>query len=533
MKNLDFREEIIYQIYPKSFYDSTDSGYGDLKGIIKKLPYLNNLGITTIWISPVFKSPMKDNGYDIEDYKLIDSIFGTNEDMYSLIKEAEKFEIKVMLDLVVNHTSDQHKWFKSAKSSKNSPYRDYYIWRDEPNDMKSIFLGSAWEKDNETDQYYFHLFAKEQPDLNWANKKVRKEIYDMINFWIEKGVKGFRMDVIEFLGKDVDRKITSDGPKLHKYIKEMTEATFDKFGCFTVGESWSANDKTEKLYTLPSRNELSMIFRFDHITTFWDDKYGKWLQHKFDLRELKNIIFKKQLRDPKKYWNTLFWGNHDLPRSVSTYIEKGYEIPGAKMLFGIIAFMSGTPFIYQGEEIGMTNLELHENDYKDIEAKNALHMLVEEGYSYTDALNLVNKVSRDNARTPMQWNSSEYAGFSNVRPWIKINPNYKNINVEKQTNDRSSVLNFYKQTLKLRKSEHLKNVILYGEFTPFHIDDESLFMYQKKSSEKVITVIANFSPNIKRFSYNQTVGNVILNNYEEISPQELKPYQVVVFEYSL
>ena len=508
----DWHKEIIYQIYPKSFYDTSGNGYGDLKGIIKKLPYLNDLGITTIWISPVFKSPMKDNGYDISDYRMIDPIFGTNEDMYELIEKAKTYDIKVMLDLVVNHTSNQHEWFKAAKSSLKSPYRDFYIWRDEPNDLKSIFLGSAWEKDNMSKQYYLHLFAKEQPDLNWSNPRVRFEIYDMINFWIKKGVAGFRMDVIEFLGKDIDAGITSDGPKLHEYIREMTKNTFGPHGCFTVGESWSANNKTEKLYTLPKRKELSMIFRFDHITTFWSDTYGKWVQKPFDLVQFKKIIFKKQLRNPRRFWNT----------------ESGYEIPGAKMQFAITAFMSGTPFIYQGEEIGMTNLNLQEDDYQDIEAKNALFMLTKEGYSYEEALRLVNKMSRDNARTPMQWNDKTYAGFSKVKPWIKVNDNYHDINVENQEVDHKSILNFYKRVLSYRKKESLNETILYGRFIPMFKDHNQIFAYSRKHHGMNIQLIANFSSKEVIDSKIKFHKNILINNYETIVEGKLEPYQVVV-----
>ncbi|AIO19378.1 Glucan 1,6-alpha-glucosidase [Candidatus Izimaplasma bacterium HR1] len=523
----DWHKDIIYQIYPKSFLDTSGNGYGDINGIIQKLDYFTDLGVNCLWLSPVFESPMKDNGYDVSDYLKIDSRFGTNKDMYKLIDEAKSKGIKIMLDLVVNHTSDQHKWFQEALKGKANKYRDYYIWRDDKNEIESIFLGDAWEYDELSKQYYFHLFAKEQPDLNWENIDMRNDIYNMMNFWIDKGVSGFRMDVIEFLGKQPDQLITADGPNLHNYIYEMNRSTFGIRDCITVGESWSATNETAKLYTDPSRNELSMIFRFDHITTFWDEKLGKWNPRKFDLVKFKEILFDRQQKEKQKYWNTLFWGNHDLPRSSSYYIKDEYLDIGSKMMFGITSFMSGTPFIFQGEEIGMSNLPLSPEEYKDIEAVNALSMLQEEGYDKSLAIEMVNKISRDNSRTPMQWANVKNAGFSKVEPWTKINNKFAEINVSNQENKQESVLNFYKQIIKLRK-EYI-DLILYGDFEPLYINDKELFAYKRHDDENEIKIFANFSPDVKKISFDINQDDIIINNYKtNFFSYKLQPYQIII-----
>jgi len=523
MKKHSWHKDIVYQIYPKSFNDTSGNGYGDINGIIEKLDYLEELGVTCLWLSPVFKSPMKDNGYDISDYRKIDPIFGSNEDMYNLISQARTKGIKIMLDLVVNHTSDQHFWFQEAIKGKDNPYRDYYIWRDNKNDLKSIFLGDAWTYDEKSKQYYFHMFAKEQPDLNWENPILRNEIYDMMNFWINHGAEGFRMDVIEFLGKEPENMITSDGKNLHEYIHEMNQQTFGKKDIITVGESWSATDETSKLYTNPNRKELSMIFRFDQITTFWDDKYGKWMTRDFDLLEYKNIIFSRQKKENHKYWNTLFLGSHDLPRSVSQYVDPSFRKVGAKMLFACNAFLSGTPFIYQGDEIGMTNLHFDIDEYKDIEAINAHNMLLDEGFDKDIVEKNILKSSRDNARTPMQWTDTLYAGFSDEKPWTKVNPNYTIINVTKEQNSKDSILAFYKKVIRLRKSE-FNDLVLYGDFEALNREHKSILSYQRKQGEKVIKVYCNFSSQETQCSIS---GNIILNNYDTLD-QNLKPYQVVV-----
>lgn len=529
MEKQNWHKDIIYQIYPKSFLDTTGNGFGDINGIIKKIDYLKDLGVNCLWLSPVFESPMKDNGYDVSDYQRIDERFGTNEDMYKLIEKAKSKGIKIMLDLVVNHTSDQHKWFQEALKGKNNKYRDYYIWRDQKNDIESIFLGEAWEYNEASQQYYFHLFAKEQPDLNWDNINVREEIYQMMNFWIDKGVSGFRMDVIEFLGKEPDKLITSDGPNLHKYICEMNRNTFGVKDCITVGESWSATNETGKLYTDPNRNELSMIFRFDQITTFWDEKMGKWNPRKFNLNDYKKIIFERQKSENQRNWNTLFWGNHDLPRSVSYYIEKPHYQVGAKMLFGISSFMSGTPFIFQGEELGMTNTYLNPEDYKDIEAINALEMLKQSGYSTEEAVKKVNNMSRDNSRTPMQWNDEKNSGFTQGEPWIKLNKNYQKINVEQQNKDDNSVLNFYKKVIKIRKTN--SNVILYGKFEPLCFEDENLLAYKRTLDGEVLIVYANFSSKIINFEEEMDEKSIILSNYLlESKITSLKPYQLIIIK---
>ena len=524
------QSEIVYQVYPKSFFDTNGDGVGDLPGIIAKLDYLQSLGITAIWLSPVFVSPMKDNGYDIADYYAVDPLFGTNEDLDRLIAEAKTRGLKIIMDLVVNHTSDLNKWFLEAKKSKDNPYRDFYIWRDRPNSLSSVFGGSAWEYEPLSKQYYLHLFAKEQPDLNWANPRLREEIYKMMNYWLDKGIAGFRMDVIEDIGKDPDGLITVNGPRLHEYIHEMNRATFGKRNAITIGECWSADDDSRTLYTDPKREELSMVFQFGHIAAFWDARFGKWKKKPFDLVVAKKILFGHQLAHPQESWNTLFWDNHDLPRAVSDYCDPSFRKPAAKMLFGISAFMSGTPFIYQGDEIGMANAGFASMDeIDDIESKNAYASLLQNGFSIAEAEKMIFATSRDNARIPMQWSDSPNAGFSEGKPWLRPANDYFSWCVSKEEVDLDSVLSFYKKTIALRKEPAYQDLILYGTFEPLLEDDPAVFAYRRRFEGRSLVVVANFSNAINKNVY-VPKGRLILSNREGSGNTQTSPYSFAVYE---
>ena len=422
-----WHSSVVYQIYPRSFKDSNGDGIGDINGIREKLDYLKELGIDVIWLSPVYKSPNDDNGYDISDYCDIMDEFGTMEDMDNLLKEANERGIKILMDLVVNHTSDEHKWFIEAKKSKDNEYRDYYIWRDsvdgnEPNDLGSTFSGSAWQYDETTGQYYLHLFSKKQPDLNWENGKVRNEVYKMMNFWVDKGIGGFRMDVIDLIGKVPDEMITGNGPKLHEYLQEMNKAALEGKDLLTVGETWGATPDVAKLYSNPERKELSMVFQFEHIGLDQIEGKEKWDVKSLELLDLKKVLSKWQTELEGQGWNSLFWNNHDLPRIVSRWgNDKEYRIESAKMLATLLHGMKGTPYIYQGEELGMTNVRFDDiNDYNDIESLNMYKDRLSKGYSHNEIMESIYAKGRDNARTPMQWDDSENAGFTTGTPWLAV-----------------------------------------------------------------------------------------------------------------
>ena len=437
-----WHSSVVYQIYPRSFKDSNGDGIGDINGIREKLDYLKELGIDVIWLSPVYKSPNDDNGYDISDYYDIMDEFGTMEDMDNLLKEANERGIKILMDLVVNHTSDEHKWFIEAKKSKDNEYRDYYIWRDsvdgnEPNDLGSTFSGSAWQYDETTGQYYLHLFSKKQPDLNWENEKVRNEVYKMMNFWVDKGIGGFRMDVIDLIGKVPDEMITGNGPKLHEYLQEMNKAALEGKDLLTVGETWGATPDIAKLYSNPGRKELSMVFQFEHIGLDQIEGKEKWDVKSLELLDLKKVLSKWQTELEGQGWNSLFWNNHDLPRIVSRWgNDKEYRIESAKMLATLLHGMKGTPYIYQGEELGMTNVRFDDiNDYNDIESLNMYKDRLSKGYSHNEIMESIYAKGRDNARTPMQWDDSENAGFTTGTPWLAVNKNYDNINAKQCLQD--------------------------------------------------------------------------------------------------
>ncbi|EGR1042490.1 alpha,alpha-phosphotrehalase [Vibrio cholerae] len=517
-----WHDAVVYQIYPRSFCDSNHDGIGDLPGIISKLDYLSTLGVNVLWLSPVYRSPMDDNGYDISDYQAIAEEFGDMHDMERLLTEARARNIKVVMDLVVNHTSDEHPWFQAARTSKDSPFRDFYIWRDAqpdgspPNDMQSIFGGSAWQWDPQTQQYYFHLFSARQPDLNWENPRVQQEVHQMMNWWIDKGIGGFRLDVIDLIGKEIDRGITGNGPRLHTLLQEMNHATFGNKNLLTVGETWGATPEIAKLYSDPARHELSMVFQFEHITLTWEDG-EKWRPIPLDLRQFKQVLTKWQIELADQGWNSLFWNNHDLPRAVSKYGDTGqYRVESAKMLATTLHFLKGTPYIYQGEEIGMTNVAFDSLDqYRDIETLNFYKVKTQSGISHDAMMAAIHENSRDNARTPMQWNNSENAGFTSARPWIDVNPNYMQINVEQALADQNSIFYHYQHLIALRKK---LPVIVYGTFTPVAAEHESIFAYWREYQGERILVVSNFNHAEQTISQLPIAGDahheVLISNYE-------------------
>lgn len=527
----------VYQIYPASFCDSNGDGIGDIAGIISKLGYLQRLGIDLIWLSPVYTSPMVDNGYDISDYRAINPIFGTLPDMDSLIAAAKARRIGIVMDLVVNHTSNQHQWFESARLSRQSEFRDYYIWRDPksdgslPNDMQSAFGGPAWTYDKVSGQYYFHLFAPEQPDLNWANPHMRQAVYRMMNWWLNRGVAGFRMDVIDLIGKDIDKKITANGPMLHHYIQEMHQAALRERDCVTVGEVWSATPESAPLYSDPSRNELSMIFQFEHVTKFWDERLGKWKPKHVDPIGLKTVFNKWQTALGDHAWNSLFWGNHDLPRAVSRYgNDTGYRVESAKMLATVLHLMKGTPYIYQGEEIGMTNAGFTNiSQYRDLETLNFHQIQLKEGMSESDFLQAASANSRDNARTPVQWSDAANAGFTTGKPWIAVNKNYLQVNVKSDVDKPNGVFQRYQQLIKLRKE---LPIIRHGNFKLIAETHPAVFAYQREYEGQTLVVIANFTGQPTQLKAGEIAPiegwDLITSNQRRIDGEfSLSPYQTI------
>lgn len=528
-----WQKAVVYQIYPRSFQDSNGDGIGDIPGIISRLDYLQLLGITAIWLSPVYKSPNDDNGYDISDYEDIMDEFGSMADMEELIQEANKRDIKIVMDLVVNHTSDEHAWFVEAKKGKENPYRDYYVWRDPvngdvPNDLHSAFSGSAWEYDEASGQYYLHLFSKKQPDLDWENKKVRQEVYDMMNFWLEKGIGGFRMDVIDLIGKLPDQSITGNGPMLHTYLQEMNQATFGSQDVMTVGETWGATPEIAKLYSDPIRNELSMVFQFEHIGLDQQEGKDKWDLKPLSIGQLKQILSKWQTSLGHEGWNSLFWNNHDLPRIVSRWgNDKEYRVESAKMFAIVLHMMKGTPYIYQGEEIGMTNCPISTIDeVDDIESINMYNERLDQGYTKEAIIESINAKGRDNARTPMQWDNSAHAGFTTGTPWLHVNPNYPEINVKQSLADEDSVFYTYKKLIELRK-EHA--IVVWGEYELIEETAEEVFAYYREFSGEKWLVVANFSESNQTFTLEEEIGEVLVHNYHTSLPKSgevlLKPYE--------
>ena len=537
-----WHSSVVYQIYPRSFKDSNGDGIGDINGIREKLDYLKELGIDVIWLSPVYKSPNDDNGYDISDYYDIMDEFGTMEDMDNLLKEANERGIKILMDLVVNHTSDEHKWFIEAKKSKDNEYRDYYIWRDsvdgnEPNDLGSTFSGSAWQYDETTGQYYLHLFSKKQPDLNWENGKVRNEDYKMMNFWVDKGIGGFRMDVIDLIGKVPDEMITGNGPKLHEYLQEMNKAALEGKDLLTVGETWGATPDVAKLYSNPERKELSMVFQFEHIGLDQIEGKEKWDVKSLELLDLKKVLSKWQTELEGQGWNSLFWNNHDLPRIVSRWgNDKEYRIESAKMLATLLHGMKGTPYIYQGEELGMTNVRFDDiNDYNDIESLNMYKDRLSKGYSHNEIMESIYAKGRDNARTPMQWDDSENAGFTTGTPWLAVNKNYDKINAKQCLQDENSIFNHYKKLIDIRKNN---DTIIYGDYKLLCEDDENIFAYVRELNGDKILVVCNFYDKDVEFKFEGdfNYSKVLLSNYNDSSKMieklKLRPYEAVMYRFN-
>lgn len=529
-----WQSSVVYQIYPKSFFDSNNDGIGDLQGIISKLDYIKKLGADVIWLNPIYQSPNIDNGYDISDYQAINPEYGTMNDIKELIQKCRQMGIKIILDLVVNHTSDQHRWFKEAIKSRDNPYHDYYIWRDKPNDLKSNFGGSAWEYIPSVDQYYLHFYAKQQPDLNWENKKMRQDIYKMMNFWINEGISGFRMDVIDLIGKVPDEYIKENGPKLHEYLQEMARCTFGDKDLLTVGETWGATIENAQLYSDPSRKELSMIFQFEQINLDKIKGLQRWDLKELNLIELKDVLSKWQIELDEKGWNSLFWNNHDLPRIVSRWgnDSEKYRQLSAKMLAILLHGMKGTPYIYQGEEIGMTNLYSNDfSDYPDIETQQIIKERLKKGFSKEDVLKSIQKKARDNGRTPMQWNNQKNAGFSKEKPWMKVNPNYLDINVENCLKDDNSVFYTYQKLIQLRKNNQ---VIRHGHYKLLNREDSNIFSYKRILNDQEVIVICNFYEN--EIDYHLELNNfdILISNYSNLQYQSnhlhLRPYEAMILQ---
>ncbi|MCA9765972.1 MAG: alpha-glucosidase [Carnobacterium sp.] len=536
-----WNDSVVYQVYPRSFQDSNNDGIGDLRGIIQRLDYLAELGIDVIWLSPIYQSPNDDNGYDISDYEAISPEFGTMADVEELIKQSEKRGIKILMDLVVNHTSDEHIWFKEASKSRENPYRNYYIWRDPlengeaPNNLTSVFSGSAWELDDRTNQYYLHLYSKKQPDLNWENPKVREEIYKMMNFWLEKGIGGFRMDVIDTIGKIPDELITTNGPKLHDYIQEMNRATFGQYDVLTVGETWGATPEIAKLYSDPIRKELSMVFQFEHIGLDQVPGKPKWDTKELDFIELKAVFSKWQTELGNKGWNSLFWNNHDIPRIVSNWGDDSpeYRTVSAKMFATFLHLLKGTPYIFQGEEIGLINTPVTSiEEIDDIETINFYNERVSIDYSNDAIFSSINKKGRDNSRRPMQWDDTENAGFTNGEPWLALNPNYLKINVLQDQQSKNSIFTYYKKLIQLRKENEL---VVYGEYKELLPDDKQLYVYERSYNGETWLIVLNFYKKEAVYKDSQErIASIVISNYsdssEDISDLKLRPYESIVFK---
>ena len=544
-----WKESVVYQIYPRSFYDSNGDGIGDIKGITGKLPYLKELGINVIWLSPVYQSPNDDNGYDISDYEAIMTEFGTMADFDEMLAKAHNLGIKIVMDLVVNHTSDEHKWFIESRSSKNNPKRDYYIWKDgkdgkEPNNWGSAFSGSAWQMDETTGQYYLHLFSKKQPDLNWENDKVREEVYSMMTRWFDKGIDGFRMDVISLISKDQSFpdgptygglygsfESCANGPRVHEFLQEMNKKVLSKYDIMTVGECAGVTLEEAKKYANSGGTELNMVFQFEH-TDLDSGKTMKWSTKKMPLVPLKENLTKWQNGLNEVAWNSLYFCNHDQPRIVSRLgSEKDeYRELSAKCIATCLHMMQGTPYVYQGEELGMTNTVFKSvKDFRDLEAINAYHELTEKGVISAEELfpKICHK-SRDNARTPMQWDDSKNAGFTTGTPWIDVNPNYTKINAKEHIAREDSVFNYYKKLIALRKEYE---IIVYGDYNLLLPEDKDLFVYERSLDGKKFLVACNFSEKEREFDFGVAKnGKVLINNYKDFSlnNKKLRPFEAVV-----
>ena len=531
-----WRSAVLYQIYPKSFQDTTGSGVGDLRGIISRLDYLAQLGIDGIWLSPVCASPQKDNGYDISDYCAVDPMFGTMDDMEELISEAKQRGISIILDLVLNHSSNEHRWFREALKGRDNPYHDYYIWRDgdgdtPPNDMTAMFGGPAWTYVPQLGQWYFHQFSPWQPDLNWENPALRRELYDSIRFWVDKGVEGFRLDVIDQIAKEPDRKITINGPRLHEYFRELSREAFIEEGLVTVGEAWGADVERARLYSAPDGSELSMVFQFQHIFQDQLPTGEKWDYTTLDLPGLKECFRRWQQELHGEGWNSLFMNNHDLPRIVSRWgSDREYRVESAKMLATMLHGMEGTPYIYQGEELGMTNIKLDIEQYVDLEIHNAYRERIARGYTHDEVMDSIRARGRDNARTPMQWDASPNAGFTDGTPWLPVNPNYTKINAEAALADPNSVFHHYRKLIALRKT---LPVFREGTFTLLCPEDENIFAYTRDTEREHLLVVCSFTDKELPFELPEAFhgSKLLISNYDNPTPA-LLPYEAVMLYYN-
>jgi len=528
-----WKNAVFYQVYPKSFQDTNGDGVCDLPGLISRLDYLENLGIDGIWLSPVCRSPQVDNGYDISDYRDIDPSVGTMEDMERLIREAKKRGISIILDLVPNHSSNQHFWFKEALKGKDNPYHDYYIWRDGngtqvPNGMKATFGGPAWTYVPQLQQYYFHQFAPEQPDLNWENPKVRQEIYDIMRFWADKGIEGFRLDVVDQIGKDPELQVTGNGPKLHEYLREMSEKAFLEEGLVVVGEAWGADVERAKLYSAPDGSEMSMVFQFQHMCL--DQAGEKWDPVPLHLPSLKNCLCHWQQGLHGQGWNSLFFNNHDLPRIVSRWgNDREYRVESAKMLATMLHGMQGTPYIFQGEELGMTNIQLDISQYVDVEILNIYKERIAAGYSHEEVMASIYARGRDNARTPMQWTDGKNAGFTTGTPWLPVNENHSFINAQAALEDETSVFHYYQKLIALRKEYP---IFRDGWFELMDPESETVFAYTRDMDNAHMLVVCNFTPETFEWKlpHNFRGSQKLIGNYPD-DFTNLRPYEAYICYY--
>lgn len=550
-----WKEAVVYQIYVRSFNDTNGDGIGDLQGVIEKIDYLDKLGVDVVWLNPVYESPDDDNGYDISNYKKISDKFGTMEDWNKLLEELHKRDIKLIMDLVVNHTSDEHRWFQKSLK-KDSPYRDYYIWKkgkgdNPPNNWESFFKGPAWEYNKNSEEYYLHLFSKKQPDLNWENKKVREEVYDIMRWWLDKGIDGFRMDVINLISKDqnfpdgkneglIGSEYFANGPRVHEYLQEMNEKVLSNYDLMTVGETVMVSPEEGAKYVAEDRDELNMIIHFDHMGLD-EGEDGKFsLPQKIDLLELKEITSKWQYKlEEENGWHSNYLSNHDQPRMVSRFGDDGkYRVESAKMLATFLHTIKGTPFIYQGEEIGMTNTYFESIDeMDDIDTVNYFYDQKKKGNiaSFSEIKEILNYRTRDNARTPMQWNDEKNAGFTTASPWLKLNPNYKEINVKKALADKDSIYYYYQKLIKLRKENPL---FVYGKYKLILDDDKEIYAYLREGEEEKLLIILNFFENESLFKIPEYVDynefELLISNYNPINTKltktKLKPFEARVYK---
>ena len=533
-----WHDKIVYQIYPKSFKDDNNDGIGDIKGIISKLDYLKNLGVDILWLTPFYKSPMEDNGYDVADYLTINELFGSNKDMEDLIDECKKRDMYIMMDIVADHTSSEHEWFKQSRSSKDNPYRDYYIWRDEPlHNMESTFGGSAWQYDETTNQYYYHCFAKGQPDLNWENPKVLDEIAKCINYWLDRGIKGIRFDVIHLIGKEIDKNILAYGPTLHQKVHQLYKKSYGNYDIVTVGEAWGDLEKAIA-FTDPKNEELDMVFQFECTSSTCDfSRFGKFSPKPIDMEFCKNILIKYQHGLNERSWNALFVENHDLGRCINKFGSLDYRNESAKAIAIMNYFLKGTPYIYQGQEIGMTNIKITDvNDYDDVEVHGFYkdYVLDKKVMTYEEFLDGCNKEARDNNRTPIQWDDSVNAGFNKgAKPWLKINENYTTINAASQINDENSIYNFYKKLLSLRKSDEYVNTFVYGKFNEVNPEIKNIFAYIREDENHKVLVVTNMKDNHEKINLDFKVNKTLLSNYNKEYDSldiTLAPFEAFVVE---